>query len=150
MFSLVISLDNTDCIFCKIVQKEAFAAVVYEDDEILAFPDIKPINEGHLLVIPKQHAVFIEELEEELFLKIFSIGRKLARTIKERIPETTAFNYFIADGEDAGQEVFHVHLHIIPRRPDDGFGFTFDKEYYDRFLTEEQREQVKKKLLARN
>ena len=83
---------------------------------------LSPINEGHALVIPKKHTVSVEDLDNELYLKLFPIARKIAKRIKEEIPETTAINYFIADGEDAGQEVFHVHLHVIPRKSNDGFG----------------------------
>ncbi|MHA1187819.1 MAG: HIT family protein [Candidatus Heimdallarchaeota archaeon] len=139
--------ENPDCIFCKIIKKEIFAAILYEDDDIIAFMDIKPINPGHALIIPKNHVVLVEELEEELFLKLFPVARKIATKIKEKIPETTAINYFIADGEDAGQEVFHVHLHVIPRKPNDGFKFVFDEEYYNRILSEKEREEVKNKLL---
>ena len=140
-------MSDKNCIFCKIVNKEAFAAILYEDEDIMAFMDIKPINEGHALIIPKKHAVLVEELEEDLYLKLFPIAREIASKIKEKIPETTAINYFIADGEDAGQEVFHVHLHVIPRKPNDGFKFVFDEEYYNRMLTEEEREAVKNKLI---
>ena len=140
--------EDPDCLFCKIVKKEIFAAILYEDDDVIAFMDIKPINPGHALIIPKKHAVLVEELEEELFLKLFPVARKIATKIKEKIPETTAINYFIADGEDAGQEVFHVHLHVIPRKPNDGFKFVFDEEYYDRILSEKEREEIKNKLLG--
>ena len=138
---------NSDCIFCKIINKEVFAAVLFEDDDIMAFMDIKPINEGHSLVITKKHAVLVDELEEELYLKLFPIGRKIANKIKEVFPETKGIMYFIADGEHGGQEVPHVHLHIIPRKPNDGFDFTFDPAYYDRLLTEEERTKVKDKLI---
>ncbi|MBN1327895.1 MAG: HIT domain-containing protein [Candidatus Heimdallarchaeota archaeon] len=140
-------MKNSDCIFCRIIQKQAFAAVLYEDDEIIAFLDIKPINEGHTLIIPKKHVVQVEELEEELYLKLFPLARKIAFKIKEKIPETTGFNYFIADGKDAGQEIFHVHLHVIPRKPNDGFRFIFDDAYYTRILSEAERKIVKDKLL---
>ena len=139
--------EDPNCIFCKIVRKEAFAAVLYEDDDVMAIMDIQPINEGHALIIPKKHAVLVEEMEEELYLKLFPVARNIAALIKEKIPETTAINYFIADGEDAGQEVFHVHLHVIPRKPNDGFKFVFDEEYYNRILSEKEREEVKNKLL---
>ena len=138
---------NSDCIFCKIINKEVFAAVLFEDDDIMAFMDIKPINEGHSLVITKKHAVLVDELEEELYLKLFPIGRKIAKKIKEVFPETKGIMYFIADGEHAGQEVPHVHLHIIPRKPNDGFDFTFDPAYYDRLLTVDERTKVKDKLI---
>lgn len=140
-------MKKENCIFCKIARKEAFAAVLYEDEDILAFMDIKPINEGHALIITKKHVTLVEELEENLYLKLFPIARKIANRIKEKIPETTAINYFIADGKDAGQEVFHVHLHVIPRRPNDGFKFSFEPSYYDRLLSQEEREKVKNKLI---
>jgi histidine triad (HIT) family protein len=139
-------MSQQDCIFCKIAKKEAYAAILYEDDEIMAFLDIKPINPGHTLIIPKQHAKFVEELDEALFLKLFPIARKIAARIREKLPKTTAINYFIADGKDAGQEVFHVHLHVIPRKPNDGFKFVFDEEYYNRLLSENEREKMKKRL----
>ena len=138
---------DSDCIFCKIVKKEAFAAVLYEDDEIMAFMDIKPINEGHSLVITKKHAVLVDELDEMLYLKLFPIARKIAMKIKKVFPETKGIMYFIADGEHAGQEVPHVHIHVIPRKPEVVFDFTFDPDYYDRLLTEEERTKVKDKLL---
>ncbi len=109
--------------------------------------DIKPINEGHALIIPKKHAVLVEELDNELYLKLFPIASKIAKRIRDVIPETTAFNYFIADGKDAGQEVFHVHLHIIPRKPNDGFGFTFEEEYYNRLLSKKEREKIRDKII---
>ena len=140
-------MSNDDCVFCKIVKREEFAAILYEDDDIMAFMDIKPINEGHALVITKKHAILVDELDEELYLKLFPIGRKIAMKIKEILPETKGIMYFIADGEHAGQEVPHVHLHIIPRKPNDGFDFTFDPAYYDRLLTEEERTKMKDKLI---
>lgn len=140
-------MEDSECIFCKIVRKEEFAAVLYEDDDIMAFMDIKPINEGHALIITKKHAVLVDELDEELYLKMFPIGRKIAMKIKEIFPEIKGIMYFIADGEHAGQEVPHVHLHIIPRKPNDGFDFTFDSAYYERLLTEEERMKAKDKLI---
>lgn len=140
-------MSINDCVFCKIVKKEEFAAILYEDDDIMAFMDIKPINEGHALVMTKKHAILVDELDEELYLKLFPIGRKIAMKIKEKLPETKGIMYFIADGEHAGQEVPHVHLHIIPRKPNDGFDFIFEQAYYDRLLTEEERTKVKDKLI---
>ena len=140
-------MPNNDCVFCKIVKGVEFAAILYEDDDIMAFMDIKPINEGHSLIITKKHAVLVDELDEELYLKLFPIGRKIAMKIKEKLPETKGIMYFIVDGEHAGQEVPHVHLHVIPRKPNDGFDFTFEPAYYDRLLTEEERTKVKDKLI---
>jgi len=140
-------MSEQECIFCKIVKKEEFAAVLYEDKDVMAFMDIKPINKGHSLIITKKHAVLCDEIDEELYLKLFPIARKIAIRIKEVFPETKAIMYFIADGEYAGQEVPHVHLHVIPRKPNDGFDFVFDPAYYDRFLTEDERSQVRDELI---
>ncbi|NHJ48591.1 MAG: HIT domain-containing protein [Asgard group archaeon] len=139
-------MDDSECIFCNIIRKEAYAAVLYEDDDIIAFMDIKPINPGHALIVPKTHAILTEELDEEIYLKMFPIARKIAIRIKEKIPETKAIMYFIADGEYAGQEVPHVHLHVIPRKPNDGFDFVFDQTYYDRLLSENEREEARDRL----
>ena len=126
------------CIFCKIVQKQSEAAILYEDEDVLAFLDIMPVNRGHSLVIPKTHYEVVEEMDEKIYLKLFSVGRSLLNKIKEALPETTAFNYLIANGKDAGQEIFHVHLHIIPRKPNDGFGFKFGPNYGKKISFEER------------
>lgn len=140
-------MDEKTCIFCKIVRKEAFAAIIYEDDDILAFMDIKPINEGHALIIPKKHKKYVNNLDEETFLKLFPIGYRISKRIKEVYPEITNFNFLIADGEEAGQEIPHVHLHVIPRKPKDGFGFKLPKGFLKRLLTEKERERVKDKIV---
>lgn len=134
------------CEFCKIVQKQSEQAILYEDKEVMAIIDIMPINEGHCLVFPKTHYELVEEMDQMAYLKLFSVGRMLLEQIKKNLPETTAFNYFIANGEDAGQEVFHVHLHIIPRKPNDGFGFKFGSNY-GKILSLEDRGQIAAKIL---
>jgi histidine triad (HIT) family protein len=139
-------MDESECIFCAIVDGEAFAAVLYEDEDIIAFMDIKPINPGHALIVTKKHAVLVEELDEELYLKMFPIARRIALKIKEKIPETKGIMYFIADGEYAGQEVPHVHLHVIPRKPNDGFDFVFEPGYKDRWLSEKEREEARDRI----
>ena len=135
-----------DCIICKIVEKKEFAAVLYEDKEIMAFMDIRPVNEAHTLVIPKKHAKYVNDLDEETFLKLFLIGYKISKRIKEIYPEIKDFNFLIADGEIAGQEIPHVHLHVIPRKPKDGFGFKLPKGFLKHLISEEERTRVKNKL----
>lgn len=116
------------CIFCKIVSGEAEVTKVYEDDVILAFLDIKPINPGHILVIPKQHAELITELDESTADRLFRISQKINRLLRSELG-AEGVNYFLADGDAAGQEVFHVHIHVFPRYEQDGFGFTFPEDY---------------------
>ena len=136
-----------DCIFCQIVDKKAPAGILFENDLVMALIDIRPVNEGHTLIIPKKHAMFVEEIDsEEVFIELFKVGKKIQLMLKEKLSGITGFNYFIANGEDAGQEVFHVHLHIIPRKPNDGFGIKFGPDF-GKILTQEQIMTIKNKIL---
>lgn len=118
-----------DCIFCKIVAGELPSTKVYENNDFLAFMDIQPINKGHVLVIPKTHSKLVSEMDEETTGKLMSIGKQISVAIRKSKIACEAITFLTADGEAAGQEVFHVHLHIIPRFKGDGFGFVFPKNY---------------------
>ncbi|MFW9930153.1 MAG: HIT family protein [Candidatus Thorarchaeota archaeon] len=135
---------NNKCIFCKIIGKSLEAAILFEDDDVLAFLDIQPINDGHSLIIPKMHFDKVEDIPEDIYLKMHSVGRNILKKIKKSIPETTAFNIFIANGSDAGQDVFHSHLHIIPRRPKDGLKITFE---FGSPLTIKERNKIAEAIL---
>lgn len=117
-----------ECIFCEIVAGTAPASVVYEDDALLAFLDIRPVTPGHLLVIPKRHAPYLAELDEETGGWMFTVGMRLAAALRASAPEIQCegVNFFLADGEAAFQEVFHTHLHVFPRFAGDTFGITAD------------------------
>jgi len=140
-------MKNNNCIFCKIIQRKAFAAILYEDEEIISIMDIRPVNEGHTLIFPKKHVQYVNDLDEDLFLKLFPIAYKISKRIREVYPEYTDFNFLIADGVDAGQEIPHVHLHVIPRKKKDGFGFKLPKGFLSRLISEEERIRVRDKLL---
>jgi histidine triad (HIT) family protein len=114
-----------DCIFCQIVDGAAPASFVYRDDLVSAFLDIRPVTPGHLLVIPNEHVVHTHDLAEETANAAFTVARRLARTLRgSDAVRADGVNLFAADGEAAGQEVFHAHIHVIPRFPDDGFTVT--------------------------
>ncbi|MCX4093407.1 HIT family protein [Nocardia sp. alder85J] len=113
---------NPYTIFADIVAGRAPASKVYEDDDVLAFMDIRPVTPGHLLVIPKVQARSLAELDPELGGKLFRVGQQLAAALRASEVGCDGVNFFLADGVTAGQEVFHVHLHVIPRTPGDGFG----------------------------
>lgn len=115
-----------DCAFCTIVAGEAPASVVFEDADVLAFLDILPIAPGHLLVIPKRHAPYLADLDEAIGARMFVIGMRLAAALRASGLRCDGVNLFLADGEAAGQEVFHAHLHVFPRFADDGFRITDD------------------------
>ena len=110
------------CIFCEIVAGRADASAFYEDDRVLAFLDLFPINPGHALVIPKTHAANLSELDAEDGKRVFEIAQRVADALRKSGVRCEGVNLFLADGEVAGQEVFHVHMHVIPRYKGDGFG----------------------------
>jgi len=110
-------------IFAKILRGEIPSHKVYEDDKCLAILDIFPINPGHVLVIPKTPAVIVPDLDPELVVHLFTVGARLSKAVRAAAPKCEGVNFWISDGASAGQEVPHVHLHIIPRFAGDGFGW---------------------------
>ncbi len=119
-----------DCIICQLVNEEIEVTKVYEDDLVLAVMDIQPINPGHLFISPKKHVEFISELDEELGTHIFKIAMKLADALRKSGLKCEGVNIYLSDGDVAGQEIPHVHLHVIPRIRGDGFGLRFDESYF--------------------
>jgi diadenosine tetraphosphate (Ap4A) HIT family hydrolase len=112
-----------NCIFCKIIAGEAPASKVYEDELCMAFLDIQPITPGHVLVIPKEHAVGLGDLRLEVGGHLFTVAQAIAAAIRASELKCDGINLHLADGAIAGQDVFHVHLHVVPRFQGDGFGF---------------------------
>jgi histidine triad (HIT) family protein len=104
--------ENT-CIFCKIVRKEAAASLVYEDEQVLVFMDIRPVNEGHTLVIPKQHYKDIYDTPEELVAYTHKITKQIAIAVK-KATEADGISIVQQNGKAAGQDIFHLHIHVIP------------------------------------
>lgn len=111
------------CIFCKIVRREAPASIVDEDELTLSFLDIQPINPGHVLVVPKEHAASLADLRPSAGGRMFERAMAIAKMLRGSELRCEGVNFHLADGKAAGQEVFHVHLHVIPRYMGDGFGF---------------------------
>lgn len=119
-----------DCIFCKILAGDSEVSLVYRDETCAAFMDIQPINPGHLLVVPVRHAADLSELKEEEGAQIFGVAQRLASALRRSGVRCEGINFFLADGEAAMQEVFHVHLHVLPRFENDEFGFKFPARYW--------------------
>jgi histidine triad (HIT) family protein len=120
---------SSTCIFCAIVAGRAPASLVYEDETCLAFMDIRPVNYGHVLVIPRRHAASLAELDLADGASLFPAGQRVAAALRASGLPCEGVNFFLADGAVAGQEVFHVHLHVFPRFHGDGFGFRFGPHY---------------------
>lgn len=109
-----------ECIFCKIIKKEIPAEIVYEDEMILSFLDIDPINEGHLLIIPKTHYLDLDELDEDIAVHIMKFSIKATRALKKVFqPE----GYSIMQNGGHFNDIGHYHMHIFPRYKGDGFGW---------------------------
>lgn len=105
----------TDCIFCRIVQREIPAKIVFEDDAALAFEDIRPEAPVHLLVIPKQHIPSLSEVtstDQDLIGHLFAVAGNLARERNLEAGYRTVMN----NGAGAGQTVFHLHVHLLGGR----------------------------------
>ena len=103
--------------------------MVYQDDSCSAFMDIQPVNPGHVLVVPNRHAAYLTGLEEEEGAQIFRIAHRVAAVLRNGVVKCEGINFFLADGAAAGQEVFHVHLHVFPRYVEDGFRLVLPPTY---------------------
>jgi len=108
-----------DCIFCKIVSNEIPSVKVYEDDQVFAFMDINPLNDGHILIIPKAHAATIYEITAADFLAVTSATHKLAAAVKKAL-NPDGINLMQLNERAANQVVPHLHIHIVPRWSGDG------------------------------
>ena len=118
-----------NCIFCSILAEELPSTTIYQDEICTGIMDIQPINPGHILIIPNEHFIGLEDLPPEIGQHIFLIGQKLALALRNSGLQCEGINLFLADGKAAMQEVFHFHLHVIPRYENDGFGFQFSPRY---------------------
>ena len=119
-----------NCIFCDILAGKAPANFVYSDDLCAAFMDIRPVNPGHVLVVPRQHTVLLTDLEETPTRQIFWVAQQVDIALRKTGLKCEAVNLFLADGRAAGQEVLHVHLHIMPRFHGDAHHLRFSPSYF--------------------
>jgi diadenosine tetraphosphate (Ap4A) HIT family hydrolase len=111
------------CVFCAIVAKAAPAVRVYEDDDVLGILDIRPFTRGHTLVIPKQHSVDLTDTPVSTLAAMMAVGKRIAGATRISGLAATGNNVAINDGKSAMQSVFHIHLHVIPRRDGDKVSF---------------------------
>ena len=115
------------CLICDIVTGHEVSSRVYEDDDVLAFMDLYPVSPGHVVVAPKVHVVGLADLDPDLGARVWRVAHRLARAVRDTTLRCEGVNLFLADGQAAFQEVFHVHLHVFPRF--DGDSFTIDAQW---------------------
>ena len=133
-----------DCIFCKIVNGQIPATKIYEDELVVAFLDIAPVNYGHTLVIPKAHHQNLLELPDGLWTEMGQVCRRVAQALRATL-SAQGFNLGMNNFEAAGQVVFHAHIHVIPRYHTDGLQL-FPQESYKPGDLEKTGEQLRRAL----
>jgi len=119
-------MSSSPCVFCEIVAGRAPVSVVHSDTRVLAFMDVRPVNPGHMLVVPRRHAAGLADLDDEDGAQAFRVARRLGVALRSSGVSCEGVNLFVADGAVAMQEVLHFHLHVLPRYRGDSFRVTAD------------------------
>ena len=121
---------HPDCIFCKIIGGEIPCFKLYEDEDTLAFMDINPANEGHALVIPREHAADVHAISDGAIAATVISAKKVAAAIDKTL-QPQGLNLLQCNGEAAGQSVFHFHMHVLPRSAGDDLKMNWGLEAGD-------------------
>ncbi len=137
-------MDN-NCIFCKIINKDFDSNIVYEDDEIIAFLDKFPSNFGHTLIVPKKHIENIFDMDYDLGATIFKKAIDISNALK-KVLNVSDVNILQNNGVNAGQTVFHFHMHVIPRFENDDVNFNWKTQSFDDDKTIELLNKIKKEV----
>jgi histidine triad (HIT) family protein len=119
-----------ECTFCSIISRRLPAEILYETGKVIAILDINPIHYGHALIIPKTHCRDFLSIPEEDLHDVLHVAQIVARAIVSSL-HLEGFNVFSNNGRIAGQSVFHFHLHVTPRYPDDNIRFSLTLKSYD-------------------
>jgi histidine triad (HIT) family protein len=136
---------GSDCIFCRIVAGEIPANRVFEDDASLAFLDIAPLSDGHLLLVPKQHFDRLDQMPADLVARVCANLPKLGAALCGAV-SCAGYNVLQNNGAVAGQAVGHVHFHLIGRNAADGLGYRWNAGNYPEGQAEKLHEQLRKAL----
>ena len=134
-----------DCIFCEIVKGESPVNLIYQDELIMSFLTIEPLNEGHVLIIPKNHYLDADEIPTEILLSIMALSQKIIKVIKEKYSPD---GYSIMQNGGEFNDIGHYHMHVFPRYKGDGFGWTFGDANHDfsQSLATELKDRLNKEI----
>lgn len=136
---------KADCIFCKLIAKQIPASIVYEDEATLAFMDLGQVNPGHVLVACKAHAENLYALDEAQAAAVFRTVARVARAIRAAF-DPPGLSIYQANGQPAGQTVFHFHLHVLPRHDGDGMQLVWPVKNPPREKLEQYCAQIRAQL----
>lgn len=134
-----------DCVFCRIVARQIPATLVHDDDDTLAFMDIGQVNPGHVLIAAKAHVENIFALDDRQAAATFRTAARVARAIRAAFAPQ-GLSVYQANGNAAGQTVFHFHIHLVPRHEGDGMALTWPVKNPPREKLAEYAEKIKARL----
>lgn len=135
-----------NCVFCKIIGKQIGSSILYEDDDFQVILDSAPATKGHAILLTKKHFKNLFEMDKETATNLFPLVLKVAKVMKEEL-NCSGFNLLQNNGEDAGQSVFHFHLHLIPRYEKDGVDFRWLPMDYEDGEAAKIRDAINQKLI---
>jgi len=136
---------DESCVFCKIVQKQAPASIIYEDKATMAFLDIRPLNLGHTLVIPKAHYVDIFDIPKTVLSQVYIVSKTLSFAVKAAT-SADGISIIQQNGKAAGQDIFHLHVHVVPRFEGQKLPRFSDLVQVERAKLDEMASKIKEKL----
>ena len=136
---------DENCIFCKIVRKQAPASIIYEDETVMAFLDIRPLNIGHTLIIPKKHYVDIFDISENLLSQVHKVAKQASIAVK-KAANADGISIIQQNGKAAGQDIFHLHVHVVPRFEGQKLPHFSDLKEVERAKLEEMAKKIKQHL----
>jgi histidine triad (HIT) family protein len=139
------TMEDANCVFCRIVSNKTQARIIDENDNALAFLDAFPLSVGHSLVIPKRHYSKVQDMNSTHSCAVFNLACKLAAVLEKTV-KANASTIAIHNGKDAGQEVPHVHVHIVPRSVTDGAGPIHSMFSFRPKVSEEEMDLLVKKV----
>ncbi len=136
---------DESCIFCKIVQKQAPSSIIHEDEAVMVFLDIRPLNIGHTLVIPKAHYVDIFDIPQGLFSRVHRVSKQIALAVK-KATNADGISVIQQNGKAAGQDIFHLHVHVVPRFEGQKLQSFSELKEIDRASLDEMAKKIKRNL----
>ncbi|HUI65049.1 MAG TPA: HIT domain-containing protein [Bacteroidota bacterium] len=136
-----------DCVFCKIIDHRLPAEILFESEKVISILDINPIHHGHALVIPKTHCIDFLSVPSEDLQEVLRVTQIVARALVQSL-QLDGFNIFSNNGKIAGQSVFHFHMHITPRYPDDNIRFVLKLKSYTHGSMAEYARRIREQITA--